>query len=130
MKVSTFSRPCRVFFTVLLLVPAVEALAAGSLWRRYQRPWPVTLAYVERVIPLMLILVVGVGVVLSAFMLRTLVPDGWLGTYQHGFWPMEVALAVLVVAQVATWRGWSGWLRLFLHASAIALLAWAKTRVP
>ena len=36
------------YFIVLFLVPAVEALAAGSLWRRYRRPWPVTVAYVER----------------------------------------------------------------------------------
>ncbi len=40
------------FFAVLILVPAVEAVAAGSLWRRYRRPWPVTFAYVERIIPL------------------------------------------------------------------------------
>ena len=35
---------------------------------------------------------------------------------------MEVALAVLVMAQVATWRGWSWWLRLLLHAGWIALV--------
>jgi hypothetical protein len=32
-------------FIVMIVVPAVGTLAAGSLWRRYQRPWSVTLAY-------------------------------------------------------------------------------------
>ena len=45
------------YFIVLLLVPAVQALAAGSLWRRHQRPWPVAVAYVERIIPLALTLI-------------------------------------------------------------------------
>jgi hypothetical protein len=43
---------------------------------------------------------------------------------------MEVGLTVLVVAQVATWRGWSWWLRLLLHAGGLGLVAWAKSRVP
>jgi hypothetical protein len=118
------------YLIVLSLVPAVEALAAGSLWRRYRRPWPVTLAYVERIIPLALTLIFGGVTVLSAFMFRTLVADAGLGMYQRAYWPMEVGLTVLVLAQVATWRGWSGWLRLLLHAAGIGLVIWARSRLP
>jgi hypothetical protein len=50
--------------------------------------------------------------------------------YLRAYWPMEVALAVLVVAQVATWRGWSWWLRLLLHAGGIGLVLWARLRLP
>ncbi len=117
------------YFIIMCLVPAVGALVAGSLWRRYRRPWPVTVAYVERVIPLTLFLAHGAQVVLSVVALRTVVSDDWLGTYQRAYWPMEVALAVLVVAQVATWRGWSLWLRLLLHAGWIGLLIWARMRL-
>ena len=118
------------YFIVMFLVPAVEALAAGSLWRRYRRPWPVTVAYVERIIPLAVTLILGAVAVLSALALRTMVSEDWLGTYQRAYWPMEVALAVLVVAQVATWRGWSWWLRLLLHAGWIVLVIWARMRLP
>jgi hypothetical protein len=34
---------------------------------------------------------------------------------------MEIVLAVLIAAQVATWRGWHWALRLFLHAAWVAL---------
>ncbi len=113
-----------------LFVFAAEALAAGSLWRRYRRPWPVTVAYVERVIPPAVTLILGVQAVLSALALRTMVTEDWLGTYQRAFWPLEVALATLVVAQVATWRGRSWWLRLLLHAGWIVLVIWARMRLP
>jgi hypothetical protein len=119
------------YFIIMILVPAVEALAAGSLWRRYRRPWPVTVAYVERSIPLTLTLGLGATAALSAFLLRTMVSEDWLGTYQRAYWPLEVALAVLVVAQVATWRGWTWRLRLLLHAGWIVLVViWAKMRLP
>ncbi len=117
-------------FTVSFLVLAAETLAAGSLWRRYRRPWPVTVAYAERVIPLAWTLILGAEAVLAALALRTMVSQDWVGTYQRAFWPLEVALAVLVVAQVATWRGWSWWLRLFLHAGWIVLGIWARMRLP
>jgi len=45
------------YFTILLLIPALEALVAGHLWRRYQRLGPVTLAYAERIVPLAMTLV-------------------------------------------------------------------------
>jgi hypothetical protein len=90
----------------------------------------VTLAYIERTIPLVLTLVFGAQALVSVFAVRTLASRGWLAAYQRGFWPLEVALAVLILAQVATWRGWSRWLRLFLYAGGIVLLVWAKTRVP
>jgi hypothetical protein len=118
------------YLIVLSLVPAVEALAAGSLWRRYRRPWPVTLAYVERVIPLALTLIFGGVTVISVFVFRTLVADGSLGMYQRAYWPMEAGLTVLVIAQIATWRGWSRSLRLFLHAAGIGLVIWARSRIP
>jgi eukaryotic-like serine/threonine-protein kinase len=109
---------------------AAEALAAGSLWRRFGRPWPVTVGYAERVIPLAWTLILGAEAVLAAVALRTMVSEDWLGTHQRAFWPLEVALAVLVVAQVATWRGWSWWLRLLLHAGWIVLAIWARMRLP
>ena len=65
------------------LVLAAEALAAGSLWRRYRRPWPVTVAYVERVIPLAWTLILGAEAVLSALAMRTMVSQDWVGTYQR-----------------------------------------------
>ncbi len=112
------------YLIVMFVVPAAEALAAGSLWRRFRRPWPVTVAYVERIIPLAVTLNLGALAVMSALALRPMVSDDWLGTYQRTYWPMEVALAVLIVAQVATWRGWSWWLRLLLHAAWIVLVFW------
>ncbi len=117
------------YFIIMFLVPAAGALVAGSLWRRYRRPWPVTIAYVERIIPLTLTLAHGAETVLSALALRTIVSQEWLSTSQRAYWPMEVALAVLVVAQVATWRGWFWWLRLLLHAGWIVLITWVRMRL-
>jgi hypothetical protein len=114
----------------MFVVPAVEALAAGSLWRRFGRPWPVTVAYVERIIPLAVTLLFAAVAVMSALALRTMVSQDWLGTYHRAYWPLEVALAVSVVAQVATWRGWTWWLRLLLHAGWIVLAIWARMRLP
>jgi hypothetical protein len=119
-----------VYLIVLSLVPALEALAAGSLLRRYRRAWPVTLAYAERIVPLAITLNFGGYAVVSAVALRTLVADGWLAMYQRAYWPMAVGLTVLVLAQVATRRCWSGWLRLLLHAAGISLVIWARSRLP
>jgi predicted Ser/Thr protein kinase len=110
------------FFTILLVVPAVEALAAGHLWRRYQRPWPVAAAYAERIIPLALSLVLAVTVALMAFWSRGVITADWFGKTQRLLWPREAVLAALVAAQVATWRGWPWPLRLSLHAAWLALL--------
>jgi serine/threonine-protein kinase len=118
------------FSTVMLVVPAVEALAPGHLWRRHRRTWPVTMAYIERIIPLVLTLQFGVMAVLSVAAVRSLAAGDWLSAYQRGFWPMEIALGMLILAQVATWRGWSRWLRLLLYAGGIVLLAWARLRLP
>jgi tRNA A-37 threonylcarbamoyl transferase component Bud32 len=118
------------YFIILVLVPAVEALAAGSLWRRYQRPWPVLVPYAERIIPLALTLIFGGILILTPFMLRTLMTGDWLGTYLRSYWPMALALAALVVAQVAAWRGWYWLLRLLLHAAWIVLCVWSRMKLP
>ena len=54
------------YFTTLILLPALQALAAGYLWRRYQRPWLVTIAYAERIIPLALTLIWSAALVWGA----------------------------------------------------------------
>jgi hypothetical protein len=119
-----------VYILALAIVPAMEALAAGSLWRRHRRLWPVLLAYAERIIPIAVtLLCAGIGG-LSAVLLVSLVDDHWLSTFQRTYWPMESAIAVLVVAQVAVWRGWSWWLRVLLHFGWIGLVAWAMSRLP
>jgi hypothetical protein len=109
------------YFTMLLVLPTVEALAAGSLWRRWQRPWPVALAYAERVIPLVMSLYCTVLIIWMTALSRDLVTVDWLWNTQRFLWSREAALATLVVAQVATWRGWRWPVRLFLHAAWIAL---------
>jgi hypothetical protein len=101
-----------VYVIILLFVPAVEALVAGSLWRRYQRPWLVTAAYAERMIPLALILLFSALFVWWAFAYR-------FGESPRLFW---LLMAALVVVQVATWRGWYWPIRLFLHAVWMATL--------
>jgi hypothetical protein len=118
------------YFIVLIVLPAVEALAAGSLWRRYQRLGPVAAAYAERIIPLALTLVLATMAAVLPFALRALGFGDWLGTSLRACWPMGVAIAVLVVAQAAAWRGWYWPLRLLLLASGIALAVWARARLP
>jgi serine/threonine-protein kinase len=119
-----------IFFVVLIVVPAVEALAAGSLWRRYQRPGPVVVAYAERIIPLVLTLIFGSFTVFVPITLPVWGYEDWLGAFLRAWWPMGIALAVLVGAQVAAWRGWPWPLRLLLHSGWIALLIWALIRLP
>ncbi len=110
------------FFTILLLLPTIEALEAGYLWRRYQRPWPVAVAYAERVIPLVLSLLLVVELVWAAVLLFDLITLDWFGKTQRLMWPREVLLAALVAAQVATWRGARWPLRLLLHAAWLAFV--------
>ncbi len=109
------------FFTVLILVPALEALIAGYLWRRSQRIWPVTIGYAERVFPLALTLMYSAAFIWGAFELRAMITEDWFAKFQELAWRLEVLLIALVVAQVAAWRGWYWPLRLFLHAAWIAL---------
>jgi serine/threonine-protein kinase len=110
------------YFTMLLVLPAVEALAAGSLWRRWQRPWPVVVAYAERVIPLAMSLYLAVLIIWLTILSRDLVTVDWFWNTQRWLWSREAVLALLVLAQVATWRDWRWPLRLFLHAAWVALL--------
>jgi serine/threonine-protein kinase len=119
-----------IYFIILIVVPGVEALAAGSLWRRHQRLGPVAVAYAERIIPMALTLIFGSITILAPFALRALGFGDWLGTFLRAFWLMGVALAVLVAAQVAAWRGWYWPLRLLLLAGGIALVVWARSRLP
>jgi hypothetical protein len=109
------------YFTILVLIPTIEALAAGYLWRRYQRPWPVVAAYAERVIPLALSLMLAVLLASSVYFTRDMITESWFANLQHALWPREALFAALVVAQVATWRGWCWQLRLSLHGAWIAL---------
>jgi hypothetical protein len=108
-------------FTLLLVVPTLEALAAGALWRRYQRPWPVVAAYAECVVPLALSLIFAATVSLSLVVSRDIFTGDWFGKAQRGLWQREVLLAALILVQVATWRGWRWWLRLALHVAWVAL---------
>jgi hypothetical protein len=117
------------YFLGLIVMPAVEALAAGSLWRRHQRLGPVAAAYAERIIPLALTLLFGGETLLFLFALRALGVEDWWGAFLRACWPMGIALTVLVVAQVAAWRGWYWPLRLLLHPAWIALLVWARLRL-
>lgn len=112
------------YFNILVVVPAVEALAAGRLWRRFQRPWPVIAAYAERVAPLAMGLILFFGLVWAAFKARAVYPDDWFGHFQRFLWTREVLLAALVAAQVATWRRWPWPLRLLLHAGWMGIMAY------
>jgi tRNA A-37 threonylcarbamoyl transferase component Bud32 len=112
-------------FIISTVVPALEAVAAGSLWRRYQRPWPLTITYVERIVPLALTVMFGASAAWAAAVARSVIGDGWLGVYERVFWPRQVALVVLIVAQVAVWRSWPGWLRLLLHAGWFVFVGFA-----
>jgi hypothetical protein len=100
------------------------------LRRRYQRLGPVAAAYAERIIPLALTLLLDAITTLLPFVLRALGIEDWPVASLRACWPMGAALAVLVVAQVAVWRGWYWPLRLLLLASGIALGVWARIRLP
>jgi hypothetical protein len=117
------------YVVVLIVLPAVEALVAGSLWRRHQRLGPVAAAYAERVIPLMLSLLAAVYVVMAPFALRAIGVQDWFGMYRRACGPLLVALVVLVVAQAAAWRGWWWPLRLLLLAAGVVLFVWARSRL-
>ena len=118
------------YFILMIVAPALEAVAAGSLWRRYHRPWPLTIAYVERIVPLALTLMLGGVMVWVAVLLRSIIGADWLGVYERAQWPRQVAVALLIVAQIAAWREWPVWLRLPLHAGWIVLVVFAILRGP
>jgi serine/threonine protein kinase len=115
------------YLTILFVVPTAETLVAGSLWRRYQRAWPVVGAYVERVIPLALSLLVAAVLIEAALILPSMAPGNWLALFQRAYWRWELLLPVLIVAQVGVWRGWSWPWRVALHAAWIILIAYAAT---
>ena len=114
------------YLIVMIVMPGLEAVEAGSLWRRYRRPWPLTIAYVERIVPLVLTLSLGGAVVMAAAVLRNMRGADWFAVYERAFWPVQVALALVIVPQVAVRRGWPVWLRLFLHAGWIVLVVYAR----
>jgi hypothetical protein len=94
------------YFILMIVAPALEAIAAGSLWRRYRRPWPLTITYVERIVPVALTLMLGAAAVYAAVLHRSIIGTGWLGVYERDYWPLQVALALVIVPQVAAWREW------------------------
>lgn len=102
-------------FMILLVVPTLEAAVAGHLWRRYQRPWPVLVAYLER-IPMALGVIIAVLLVYGLIMVWRMADDDWFGKFQRFDWPMEALAAALIVTTAAVWRGWHWSVRLFLHA--------------
>jgi tRNA A-37 threonylcarbamoyl transferase component Bud32 len=104
------------FFGFLLIVPAVEALAAGQLWRRYQRPWPVIARYAERGVPMALALMFALSLAWIACYTPGANPADWFWRYQGWVWKREVMLVALAPALTATWRGWHWSVRLVLHA--------------
>ena len=65
-----------VFFIIFLLFPHSEAAAAGTMWRRYERAWPVIVGYGERIIPLALAVVGTTFTVPSVFEYMDST-DGW-----------------------------------------------------
>jgi hypothetical protein len=113
-------------YFLIIVAPALEAVAAGSLWRRYRRPWPFLIAYVERIVPLAVTLMFGGMVVLVAVVARTTLGADWLKVYERAFWPSQVALALVIVPQIAARREWPVWLRLLLNAGWIGLVVFAR----
>jgi serine/threonine protein kinase len=111
-------------FATLLLVPAVEALVAGHLWRRHRRFWPAAIGYAERVFPLAITLIYSAAMVWWAVESQDVVNEGWFAKYQAVAWKVEVLLLALVVAQVAAWRGWYWPLRLCLQIAWVSLLGY------
>jgi hypothetical protein len=92
----------------------------------HPRPWPTTVAYAERIIPLGLTLIWSAVLVWGAFWYRATGALDWFATVQRMGWLMEVAIAAAVVAQVAAWRGWYWPLRLLLHAAWITPVVFAR----
>jgi serine/threonine protein kinase len=109
------------FFTILLMVPALEALVAGSLWRRYQRVWPVILAYSEGFVPLALALVFTAVVIWPPTDQRV-AETGW-AIYFSNTWREHLMVVVPLAAAIARWRGWVWPVRLLLHAGWITLFS-------
>ncbi len=103
---------------------------AADLTHGLAAGWPVTVAYIERIVPLGLTLIWSVALVSGAFWNRATGAGDGFTRYQRAAWPMEVAIVAAIVAQVAAWRGWSWWLRLLLHAGWIVLAIWARMRLP
>ena len=117
-------RALPLFFAFLLVIPAVEALAAGRLWRRLQRPWPVIAAYAERIVPLAMVLILSVLLVTAASRFQGLFTEDGFRKFQGLHWMREVLLVALAAAEIATWRRWSWPLRLLLHAAWIGFFVY------
>jgi hypothetical protein len=115
-----------IFFTALLVLPALQALAAGYLSRHALRYGPVTVAYLERIFPVGLTLLWSVALVWGAFMFPTTGPEAWFVQYQRAAWRTEVTVVLAVLAQVAAWREWRWPLRLLLQAAWIGFAVFAR----
>jgi tRNA A-37 threonylcarbamoyl transferase component Bud32 len=110
-----------IYFGLLILIPAVETMAAGYLMRSYQRPWLVLGAYAERIIPMAMTLLMVVLLTWSVFFGGDQDPALWFMRLKPGMWILVAGfIVILVLAQVAAWRGWAWPIRLLLHAAWIS----------
>jgi tRNA A-37 threonylcarbamoyl transferase component Bud32 len=119
-------RSLLLYFTILIVAPALQGLMAGHLLRRYERPWPAIGAYAERMAPLTLSLLYVVALVWGGFLFQGVATESWFVKFQRQAWRLEVLVVMLIVAQVAAWRGWPWPLRLCLHAAWIVWLPYAR----
>jgi hypothetical protein len=114
-----------VYFTFLLFIPALEALAAGRLWRRYQRPWLVVGAYAEQIIPLAFAIMLAYTIVNNGVQNLAASSPDWFQRWQSQgkVWEREVLIVALAAAQTATWLRWPWPLRVVAHAAWMGLMA-------
>jgi hypothetical protein len=112
--------PLGIWFGALVVLGAhvplmtIQVMAAGPLLRRHGARRAV-LPYLERVVPAMFLIVLGLGLLgglAAAEILRT---RFGIDLYAFVFWYI-LALTLLVLTLTGIWRGWSWPLRLVLHA--------------
>ena len=96
-------------------------------WRRSLARLPKTSATLIKITCLQLLS--GVGLFLSAQIMTREDLQEQIGVYERAFWPMQVALVLVIVPQVAVRRGWPVWLRLLLHAGWIVLVVYARLQL-
>jgi hypothetical protein len=101
-----------------LLLGALSAAAAGSLWRRYGF-WGALAGYLERTLPLVVALYAGLGVLWAPLW------EGHLLSSLATFAAYGQAVALLLAATLAVvgaFREWKWPVRALLHATWVGLL--------